>query len=68
MSVSVSVTDCVYGKPAIGLPFRLDCEVDGRASSGVNTPLARGMCRVEFDLDSYFDTLGHKVILSGSSD
>jgi 5-hydroxyisourate hydrolase len=74
MSVSVRVVDCVYGKPAIGLPLRLSSQVDGTwterwrdqtgedgsASTGADIPLARGVCRLEFDLDGYFATLGAK--------
>jgi 5-hydroxyisourate hydrolase len=74
MTVSVRVIDCVYGKPAIGVPIRLSSQIDGtwteqwrdktgedgRASTGTNTRISRGACRLEFDLDGYFVTLGAK--------
>lgn len=74
MSMSVRVVDCVYGKPAIGVPIRLNRQVDGvwteqwrdrtgedgRVSAGTNMGLASGACSLEFDLDAYFVALGAK--------
>jgi 5-hydroxyisourate hydrolase len=74
MSVSVRVVDCLYGKPAIGVPIRLNSQIDGawteqwrdrtgedgRASTGTNIRFSRGVWRLEFDVDGYFATLGAK--------
>ncbi|MGH3186184.1 MAG: hydroxyisourate hydrolase [Streptosporangiaceae bacterium] len=72
MSVSVHVIDCVYGKPAVGVPVRLACEIDrtwieqwhdrtdedGRAFIETIPIPAGSICRLEFSLDPYFATLG----------
>jgi 5-hydroxyisourate hydrolase len=72
MSVSVTVVDCFYGRPVIGMSVRLDRDIDGswieqmRNQTGndgcicewSNSPLARGLYRLEFDLDGYFTSLG----------
>ncbi|HEV2450675.1 MAG TPA: hydroxyisourate hydrolase [Streptosporangiaceae bacterium] len=72
MGVSVRVFDCMCGKPPIGLSVRLDREFDGawitekkdltdhdgRINDWVDSPLPRGAYKLEFDLDSYFSSLG----------
>lgn len=78
MSVSVSVVDCVYGRPAIGMAVLLMREVDGvfteqwrdrtdndgRISGLHNSPLPRGSYALELDLESYFCTLGFRPLNS----
>jgi 5-hydroxyisourate hydrolase len=60
------------GKPPIGMTVRLDREFDGtwiaekkdltdddgRIKDWVDSPLPRGAYKLEFDLDSYFSSLG----------
>jgi 5-hydroxyisourate hydrolase-like protein (transthyretin family) len=72
MSVSVSVVDCVYGRPAVDMAVRLMREVDGvlteqwrqrtnddgRISGLPDSPLARGSYALELDLEGYFCALG----------
>jgi 5-hydroxyisourate hydrolase len=72
MSISVHVVDCVYGRPAIGMPVSVSREVegafaeqwrdrtddDGRISGLHRSPLARGSYTIELDLDGYFCPLG----------
>jgi 5-hydroxyisourate hydrolase-like protein (transthyretin family) len=72
MSLSIRVVDCVYGRAAVGMPVTLHREAsngssqqwreetddDGRISSLLKSPLARGSYVLEFDLDRYFSTLG----------
>jgi 5-hydroxyisourate hydrolase len=73
MNVSISVVDCIYGRPATGMPVRLSRVHDGvlteqwrdqtddrgRISSLHKPPLPHGSYELEFDLDSYFRTLGY---------
>jgi 5-hydroxyisourate hydrolase len=72
MSVSISVIDCFYGKPATGMSVRLDRNVEGAWTEQgrdrtdnygcirewSELPLARGTYRLKFDLDDYFSSLG----------
>ena len=72
MSVSIQVVDCVYGRPAVGMSvslsrvggdglseqWRAKTDEDGRISSLLKSPMARGYYLLEFDLDLYFSTLG----------
>lgn len=72
MSVSVSVVDGVYGRPAVNMAVRLMREVDGvfteqwrhrtnddgSISGPQNSPLTRGSYALELDLEGYFCTLG----------
>jgi 5-hydroxyisourate hydrolase len=72
MSVLVRVINCTYGRPAVGVPVRLERDIDGAwveqerdltddegcISQLGNAGLARGIYRLEFDLDSYFFSLG----------
>jgi 5-hydroxyisourate hydrolase len=72
MSVSVRVVDGTYGRPAAGVSVRLDRDVEGswaKQHSDVSdeegrlSPLdgarfGRGVYRLEFDLDSYFTSMG----------
>jgi 5-hydroxyisourate hydrolase-like protein (transthyretin family) len=72
MSVSVSVVDGVYGRPAVNVAVCLKREVggvlteqwrhrtndDGHISGLQNSPLTRGSYALEVDLEGYFSTLG----------
>jgi 5-hydroxyisourate hydrolase len=72
MGLSVSVVDCVFGRPAVSMSVRLMREVDGVFAeqwrhqtnddgfiSGLqNSPLTRGSYALELDLEGYFSTLG----------
>jgi 5-hydroxyisourate hydrolase len=72
MAVSVSIIDCVYGRPASGLAVRLlrdadgvltrqwslRTDDDGRVSAPPVPPLPHGTYELEIDLESYFATLG----------
>jgi 5-hydroxyisourate hydrolase len=72
MSVSVSVVDCVYGRPAVGMAIRLIRDADGvlteqwrdrtdeggRVTGPPNSPLPHGVYELEIDLEGYFTTLG----------
>jgi 5-hydroxyisourate hydrolase len=68
----VRVVDGTYGRPAAGVSVRLDRDIEGRwvkQRSDVtdeqgefsplhDTQLGRGVFRLEFDLDSYFTSMG----------
>ena len=72
MSVSVHVINAVYGRPVIGMSARLDSQIDGAwieqlrvktddkgdVSGWPDWSVARGLYRLELDLDGYFSSLG----------
>jgi 5-hydroxyisourate hydrolase len=72
MSVFVQVIDGTYGRPAAGVAVRLERDVEGvwteqrRDMTGddgnivrlCDGKLTRGTYRLEFDVDSYFSSLG----------
>jgi len=72
MSVSVSIVDCVYGRPAVGMAirlirdadgvltqqWRLRTDDDGHISGPADTPLPHGTYELELDIEGYFTTLG----------
>ncbi|MGE5291021.1 MAG: hydroxyisourate hydrolase [Micromonosporaceae bacterium] len=72
MSLTVRVIDCTYGRPVAGMPVRLERDVgrawieqvrsqtddEGRLADWLPDPLARGVYRLEFDLDGYFASRG----------
>lgn len=72
MSIPVRVIDGMYGRPAVGMRVRLERSIDGswteqasvltdeagRVSHWPESVGAPSMYRLEFDLDSYFSTLG----------
>lgn len=72
MSVSLQVVDCVFGRPAVGMPVRLDRQVDGQwreqfkdrtdshgylAASPIHRQ-ERGVYRLVLDVDRYFAGFG----------
>src|SRR5580698_10227976 len=81
MSVSIRVTDCVYGRPAAGLSASLSRELGGVAvrqwrdqtdeggciSGLTKPPLALGTYILEIDLESYFRALGYESLNSAVS-
>jgi 5-hydroxyisourate hydrolase-like protein (transthyretin family) len=81
MSVSIRVTDCIYGRPAAGLYASLSQELggkavkqwrdqtdeDGRISGLTKPPLALGSYILEIDLESYFRALGYESLNSAVS-
>jgi 5-hydroxyisourate hydrolase-like protein (transthyretin family) len=81
MSVSIHVTDCVYGRPAAGLSASLSRELDGvavrqwrdqtdedgRISGLTKPPLVPGSYILEIDLESYFRALGYESLNSAIS-
>jgi 5-hydroxyisourate hydrolase len=72
MSVAVKVINCMHGRPAAGVSVRLEGDVSGtwveherdltddhgRVAWLGDERLARGFYRLEFNLDSYFFSLG----------
>jgi 5-hydroxyisourate hydrolase len=72
MTLSVRVIDGTYGRPAAGVAARLVSDVgsiqterlrqrtdhEGRVAAQLAAPVARGLCRFEFDINGYFATLG----------
>jgi 5-hydroxyisourate hydrolase-like protein (transthyretin family) len=81
MSVSIHVTDSVYGRPAVGLTVKFTRELegaaveqwrdqtgeDGRISRRLDSPGTRGPYIIEIDLDRYFSTLGYASLISSVS-
>lgn len=81
MSVSIRVTDCVYGRPAAGLTASFSRELDGVVvrqwsdqtdehgciSGLTKPPLALGTYILEIDLESYFRALGYESLNSAVS-
>ena len=72
MAVLVTVIDGTYGRPATGVSVRLDREIEGSWAEQKwdmtdeegnifrlgDAPFPRGVYRLEFDLDSYFSSMG----------
>jgi 5-hydroxyisourate hydrolase len=72
MSVSLQVLDCAYGRPAVGMPVRLDRQVDGQwreqfmdrtdgqgyLTASPVRPLERGVYRLVLDVGCYFAAFG----------
>jgi 5-hydroxyisourate hydrolase len=81
MSVSVRVVDCIYGRPAVGVPVDLTRECEGSRVrrwhdqtndegrlSGLPEPMrGRGSYTLVFDLDDYFSKLGYSSLNSAIS-
>lgn len=81
MSVSIRVVDCVYGRPAVGVPVDVTCELegtvvqrwcrqtgdDGYVSGPSDTMQGRGSYTLVFDLDGYFRKLGYAPLNSAIS-
>jgi 5-hydroxyisourate hydrolase len=72
MTVSVRVIDGTYGRPATGVSVRLDRDIEGswteqkwdvtdeegNIAKLCDAQFTRGVYRLEFDLDSYFSSMG----------
>jgi 5-hydroxyisourate hydrolase len=72
VTMPVRVIDGMYGRPAEGMPVRLERDIDGRwaeqarvltdgtgrVSRWPGSVTVPGIYRLEFDLDAYFSTLG----------
>jgi 5-hydroxyisourate hydrolase len=72
MTVSTHVLDAALGRPAAGVPVRLDgpdgsfavdavTDADGRVAQLARTPLEPGEYRLRFDTGAYFAASGHDV-------